>query len=137
MNILAFRIAFPFFAEIGTYPDAMIQGWSDLASNSPLGGWYQTASLAEQQLLVAHIGSLMSQAAANGSVGGVIVSASEGSVSVGYEPPPSRTALGYYLNRSVYGQQLLAMLEIEAAGGQYVGGLPERNAYRKVGGVFW
>jgi hypothetical protein len=47
-----------------------------------------------------------------------------------------KDGLEYYLSGSVYGQMLWAMLNVASAGGVYLGGLPERRAYRKVGGVF-
>lgn len=134
-NPVAFQAAFPQFAST---PDATINGWVSLVTNSPQGDWFgNIAGLTDQQLIVAHIGYLLSKAASgSGAPGGAITSAAQGSVNVSFVPPPVKTGLQYYLSSSPYGQMLWANLCIAAAGGDYVGGLPERRAFRKVGGVF-
>jgi hypothetical protein len=57
-------------------------------------------------------------------------------VSVGLTPPPVKDNWQWWLATSPYGLQLLAMLEARSIGGWFVGGLPERSAFRKVGGIF-
>jgi hypothetical protein len=52
------------------------------------------------------------------------------------QAPPAANAWQYWLNTSPYGMQLLALLQAKGVGGLYVGGLPERDAFRKVYGVF-
>lgn len=134
-DVSAFQAAFPQFA---TTPADTINGWVNLVIHSPQGDWFQNvACLADQQLIVAHVGFMLLLAAAGqGAIGGAITGAAEGSVNVAFAAPPIRTGLQYYLSSSPYGQMLWANLCIAAAGGDYVGGLPERRAFRKVGGTF-
>ncbi|MNJ79317.1 hypothetical protein D3C77_772930 [compost metagenome] len=42
----------------------------------------------------------------------------------------------YWLGMTPYGMQLMALLKVCTGGGLYVGGLPERAAFRSVGGIF-
>lgn len=86
-------------------------------------------------LLTAHLARTMTLLA-SGQSAGVVTAASEGSVSVSMTPPPTKSAWGWWLSTTPYGQQLLALLSLQSAGGFYIGGLPERSAFRKVGGVF-
>ena len=67
---------------------------------------------------------------------GAVQSATEGSVSVSFTAPPSRDGWEYWLSSTPYGVQLWALLSGLMVGGAYIGGLPERKAVRKVGGVF-
>lgn len=134
-DIAAFQTAFPQFA---TTSSDTIQGWVTLVTYSPMGAWFGCeASPTDQQLMVAHIGSLFSNAATGQpGQGGAMVSATEGSVSVSFAAPPIKTGLQYYLSGSPYGQMLWANLCVAAAGGDYIGGLPERRGFRKVSGTF-
>ena len=70
------------------------------------------------------------------SASGVLTSANEGSVSVSFAPPPSRSAWQYWLNQTPYGQQFLALFSSLVLGGFYIGGLPESQAFRKTGGAW-
>ena len=132
---VAFQSAFPAFAST---PTAAITTWANIVDQSPMQSWFESAPLTQQQLIVAHVGYLLANADTIGDSqgGGAVVSATEGSVSASFVAPPVRDGLEFYLSGSVYGQMLWAMLNISAAGGAYIGGLPERSAYRKVGGVF-
>jgi hypothetical protein len=134
-DIPAFQTVFPQFAAT---PTATIQRWVGLVANSPQGDWFgYHASLTDQQLIVAHVGYLLTPAGTGQAVpGGALVSATEGSVSGSFAAPPVKTGLQYYLSGSPYGQMLWANLCIAAAGGDYVGGLPERRGFRKIGGTF-
>lgn len=134
-DIAAFQAAFPAFAST---PDAAIQVWVNIVAESSMGDWFSSAPLTQQQLIVAHVGYLLTNAStlSDSQGGGAVVSASEGSVSASFVAPPVRDGLEYYLSGSAYGQMLWAMLRVSAAGGVNIGGLPERRAYRKVYGTF-
>jgi hypothetical protein len=134
-DTVAFRQAFPAFVAT---PDAAIQVWVSITDQSPMTSWFECAPLTQQQLIVAHVGYLLTNAntVGNSQGGGAVTAATEGSVSASFVAPPVKDGLEYYLSSSVYGQMLWAMLNVQSAGGAYVGGLPERCAYRKVGGVF-
>lgn len=131
----AFQAAFTAFQDA---PTAAIVVWADIVEQSPMASWFACAPLTQQQLIVAHIGYMLTNAnsVGNSQGGGAVVSGTEGSVSASFVAPPVKDGLEYYLSSSTYGQMLWAMLNVSAAGGLYVGGLPERHAYRKVGGVF-
>jgi hypothetical protein len=86
-------------------------------------------------LMVAHLLQLAANAAA-GTPGGQITTATIDKVSVTVAQAPGTDSYRYWLNSTPYGQQLLALLARCAVGGAYVGGLPERAAFRSVGGMF-
>ena len=86
-------------------------------------------------LMVAHLLQLAANIAA-GTPSGQITSASIDKVPVTVAQAPGTDSYRYWLNGTPYGQQLLALLARCSAGGLYVGGLPERAAFRSVGGVF-
>lgn len=86
-------------------------------------------------LMVAHLLQLAANIAA-GTPSGQITSASIDKVSVTVAQAPGTDAYRYWLNGTPYGQQLLALLARCAAGGTFVASLPERAAFRSVGGMF-
>jgi hypothetical protein len=149
-NDANFRALFKAFANTTTYPQATIQLYWTVATdyistndnpcNSLNGASLQLAI----DCMCAHIMTLFTQDANNvaagedpGMAGGIETSASIGSVSVSELPPPVKDGWEYWLNQTQYGKMLLALLQVKAVGGIYVGGLPERVGFRKVGGVFW
>lgn len=85
--------------------------------------------------MTAHLTQLSTMAAA-GQATGVGQSATVGAVSVSMVPPPIKSGFQYWLASTPYGMQLWALLNVKGAGGLYVGGLPEKTAFRKVGGIF-
>lgn len=86
-------------------------------------------------LMTAHIAKLQAIAAA-GNTPGVVSSATEGSVSVSFQPPPVKSALQFWLAQTPYGAQLWALLSVKSAGGLHIGGSLERASFRKAAGVF-
>lgn len=136
-----FRALFSAFANVTTYPDAVLQIRFDTATIYmspdvwPCGMTEARLSYC-LQLLTAHLQAL-SDILAGGGTAGIVIQSKVGDVSVGLASPPYGTdAWRYWLNLTPYGQQLLALLETLGAGGFYVGGLPETAAFRKFGGVF-
>lgn len=67
----------------------------------------------------------------------VVTGATISKVSVSMQPPPAKSAWQFWLSTTPFGLQLWALLNIKAAGGAYVGGLPERTAFKKVAGVYY
>lgn len=133
-DIAAFRAAFPAFADEVIYPDAMITAVSD-AALCFLSEHSCSCDTAAWQLATAHLMFLRTQAA-SGAPGGLVTSASIDKVSVTVTPPPARDGYSYWLSLSPYGLELMALLSRCSAGGIYVGGRPERAAFRSVGGIF-
>lgn len=136
-DVSAFRVAFPAFASETAYPDALIIAQSEIGlcyvnvENSAC----DCATLS-WQLIAAHLLYINAQIAGGSSPQGQVSSASVGSVSVSITPPPTKGGLAYWLGMTPYGLQLLALLKKCSAGGAYIGGKPERAAFRSVGGLF-
>lgn len=85
--------------------------------------------------LTAHMLQLRGAAIAGDATAGPLVSTSVGGVSVTFSAPPARDAWSHWMMATPYGQLAAAMLKACRPGGMYVGGLPERAAFRKVGGL--
>lgn len=142
-----FRAQFPYFKDTTAWPEPFLSSCWDMATEfiSTAECYCRNLKGASLQLaldlMCAHIAYLLGSPAAVGDEdssagGGLITNASIGSVSVGIAAPPIKDGWDYWLNQSPFGQQLLALFSAKAVGGFYVGGLPERLAFRKVGGTF-
>lgn len=144
MDATEFRKMFPAFEGLD---GATIQLWAEVATEFLKSSWalsgkrYEIAS----KLMTAHLihcnyqesdPYLNQTSNSGGNSVGIVASASEGSVSVSFTTPPTKNAWQHWLASSPYGLQLWALLKQLSAGGFYLGGLPERQAVRKVGGVF-
>ena len=132
-DLSAFRTAYPVFDSV---PDASVQA----AATSALcliGQDGCDCDVQQWQLMVAHLLYIQGQVATGNGNAGAVTSATIDKVSVAFAAPPFGTsAYKFWLFKSPYGGQLLAMLDRCSKGGVYVGGLPERSAFRSVGGVF-
>lgn len=150
-NDANFRALFTAFESETTYPEATLQMFWAVASDyictddSPCNMLNGASLQLALDSMCAHICTLFTQDAANVAAGespgqseGIGVSASIDGISVSQLPPPvMNDPWRYWLNQTSYGQQLLALLAVKSVGGFYVGGLPEREGFRKAGGVFW
>lgn len=87
-------------------------------------------------LMVAHLLFLAALNASGQFTPGLLSGAAIDKVSVSFAMPNTATPWSFWLNRSPYGQQFAALLAKCAAPGMYIGGSPERSAFRTVGGVF-
>lgn len=137
----AFRAMFGEFKNVQCYPDALLDGWFTIASAYisvedcacyMLAGPQRVLAL---NLLTAQMGKLYDMGL-KGETPGVMRSASIDKVAVTVEPPPTNSAFEWWLSLTPYGQQLLALLQALTAGGVYIGGLPERDGFRRIGGGF-
>jgi hypothetical protein len=138
LNITTFRQNFSNYSDDTTYPDSL------LLFQYEIGKCYVTdndCTMPETcrehalQLILAHLLYIRDLINSGGNIG-TITSASEGDVSVSLSEPPTSSNWEYWLNASPYGKELLALLSVQSTGGFYVGGLPERRGFRKIGGVF-
>lgn len=139
-NVAAFRTAFPAFSDVAAFPNALLQGnWDSAACIiSTNDGCYSLRGASRERalnLLTAHLTAL-GVIIASGQTPGVMTQATIDKVSITLQAPPVKTEFEWWLTQTPYGQQLLALLQAKAAGGIVVGGLPERLAFRKVGGTF-
>lgn len=141
MNIETFRKMFPVYADDKVFSNEMIEMWLDVANVHLKKGWVLSGKAHEQalMLMLAHLlHGVAKSSSANSDSGqtGFVTSATEGSVSVSFATPTTKDAWEFWLASSPYGLQLWALLLQLGTGGKFIGGLPERSAVRKVGGVF-
>ncbi|QOV06233.1 head-to-tail connector complex protein [Burkholderia phage Maja] len=143
-----FRKMFPEFADPAKYPANVIEVFYETAQLFITGSTSPCAALSGKQLvgalnmLTAHLMSLSKQRTqtalgATNDQGGYTLSATIGEVSVSKMAPPARDGWEFWLAQTPYGQELWALLKMLSVGGFAIGGLPERDGFRKVGGVFW
>ena len=135
MDVGVFRIAFPAFNSVS---NETIEYWADVAGSFLSESWALNGKTFEHaiNLMTAHLLFLNKKIDDGNNATGAVQSATEGSVSVSFTAPPSRDGWEYWLSSTPYGVQLWALLSGLMVGGAYIGGLPERKAVRKVGGVF-
>ncbi|MDR1349679.1 MAG: DUF4054 domain-containing protein [Zoogloeaceae bacterium] len=134
LNLSRLRLLLPEYADADEYPDEYVTAMYDAT-----GDWLKirSASSYPYVLLTAHLLALNDTAKAGETPSGATTSASVDKVSVSLAAPPVKNGWQHWLSLTARGQQLWAWLKVNAAGGWEVGGLPEREAFRKVGGVFW
>lgn len=142
MDIPLFRSRFPHFASSVIWPDPTIEVAAETASCfiDVANSWYRCDKCREliTELMTAHILYLNGSPLQPGSTAvGVVSSATVGTVSVGLTVnTASKGAFSAWLGKTPWGEQLLAMLARISGGPIYVGGSPERRAFRKFGGRF-
>ena len=139
-NDATFRAMFPAYSNAyPNFPTATIQQCWNLATsyitNNTITGWYEGINCQQQtnalNLMTAHILYLNTNTA-NGQPNGVLTAATIDKVSVTVQPPPDPNQWQWWLNQSPYGQQLLALLQITAAGGRFFSaGRPVVTAFRR------
>jgi len=134
-----FRQQYPEFVNPDTYPPAMLNNWFTMASQyiNPNSDAYRSLDVVTLMLnlMVAHLAKSMTMIAA-GQTTAVVTGATEGSVTVSMEPPPTKNAFQWWLSTTPYGAQLRALLFQQGVGGFAVGGSLERSAFRKANGIF-
>jgi len=141
-DVTAFRLLFPAFANPTLFPDVYLTAqWT--AATSYIGAYdgciLNGARLQQAlNLLTAHLLQINVILANSGQTPtlGVLTSATVDKVTVTNMPPPATSGWKYWLATTPYGLQLWALLSLALPGGIYIGGSPERSAFRKVGGRF-
>lgn len=147
-NDATFRAQFPEFTDPVKYPQATFQvyfGMAQLfiqADGNPFAILNGDALQLALNYLTAQLYTLGQNAAATAAnpgadQGGFETSSTIGEISVAKLPPPAKDMWQWWLAQTPYGQALQALLSVLAVGGLYVGGLPEREGFRKIGGVFF
>lgn len=129
----SFRIACPLYANETTYPDAMVEGYWDMAveyvSDKNCGSLRDAGRRLAINLMTGHL-IYLAGLIAKGQVPGLVQSSTVDVVSVSLTPPPLLNQFRWWLSLTPYGQQLLALLQARSAGGFYIGGAPVRGAFR-------
>ena len=131
-----FRAQFPAFSSVTDVSVTMYFNMaSDFISVKNYGLLKDNSRTLALYLLTAHLLQIAGQVIANAAVGTVTI-ATEGSVSVSLLQPTASNEFKFWLNQSVYGQQLLALLSAKSAFGFYVGGSTAQANIRKANGAF-
>lgn len=135
-----FRSQCPFFADPTLYPAAALAQFFGSAGTF-LGaanyGWLRDGDRqAALNYMAAHLAGLNDAITANaGTAPAPLTGATVEKVRVSLQLPPAGNQWRYWLGLTPWGQLLLALLQAKSAGGWSTGGLPERAAFRRVGGV--
>lgn len=132
-NVAAFRVSYPSFANTTAFPDATLQAYFDVGelyiANNNYGWMTPAARALALNLMTAHEAAI-SLLIANGQTPTVTIAAGIDKINVTTMPPPVKSQLSWWLSTTPYGQQLLALLGVYAAGGWGVGGSPTRAGFR-------
>ncbi len=128
-----FIALFPAYANAIMYPELILQQYwnsainyiSDIGNVGTIQGDQRQYAI---NLMTAHL-TYISGLIANGQTPYVANSVTIDKVNVGLTPPPMSNEWQWWLNASPYGQQLLALLQANSAGGFYIGGSPVRSAF--------
>lgn len=138
-DIPAFRLAYPAFANSVTYSDATLTAYWDSAacyiSNEDYGYLNGLCRLKALNLMTAHLAAIATLIASS-KTPGLVQAATIDKISVTLTPPPLANQWQWWLSLTPYGQQLFALLQVQLAGGYYIGGGFEVGAFRKGGGIF-
>lgn len=140
-NDVAFRDQFPQFENTTLFPPAQLESWWNMGTayinidnNYPWNFRTKQLQLAID-LMCAHLAA--SFTLINKGIPSVVVQGStEGTVNISLVPPPVKSAFGFWLATTPYGQMLRALLKTVANVGLYIGGSQENAGFRKAGGVF-
>lgn len=121
---VAFREAFPEFADVVRYPDGMLEFWAGIGERLFIAHRWATVYDYGLQLFVAHNITLAAQNAAAGASGGVpgsvsgpISSKAVGSVSVSYDSASTIEPNAGHWNLTSYGKALIHLARMIGAGG--------------------
>lgn len=138
-DVAAFRAAFPAFANVSSFSDETLQGYWNAAtyqiSDQNYGSLNGAARDRALNCLTAHLTQL-SVLISSGQTVGLVSEASIDKVKVTLTPPPVKGQWQWWLSLTPYGAECLAILSAKGAGGLYVGGSPNRRAFRGFGGVW-
>lgn len=138
-DVTLFRQLFPAFADPILFPDATLQQFWNSAtcyiSDQDYGFLNGDCRLQALNLMTAHLTAL-SVIIAKGQVPYIVQGATIDKVTLSLVPPPVKNEWRWWLFTTPYGQQLYSLLFVTGVGGFYIGGLPERSAFRCVGGIF-
>ena len=138
LDLTTFRTNFPLYSDESTYTDMLLEtqfeiGKCFIADNDCT--FPEKCREYALQLMLSHLLYCRNESN-SGNNSGVIQSATEGDVSVSFAVPNIDDSWTYWFQLSPFGKELLAMLNAQSVGGFYVGGMPERKGFRKVGGSF-
>tara|TARA_R110001606_G_scaffold141321_2_gene280501 strand:- start:27369 stop:27785 length:417 start_codon:yes stop_codon:yes gene_type:complete len=123
-DIAEFRIRYPRFDGISN--DVVLRAFESaemFVSNNT--SYYLNESRLKYVLYImtAHIIQIGVDTASNGGgSAGIVSSTSIDKISVSFEDRLNNTAFQYFLNKTIYGEEILALFSLWSVGGYYVGG---------------
>ena len=136
-----FIALFPAYSNAVKYPQTTIQAFWNSAINyvSNTDGCGNLQGSGRQyaiNLMTAHL-VYISDLIASGTVPYLMESSTIDKITVELTPPPLKNQYQWWLSTSPYGQQLLALLQVNSAGGFYIGGSAPLPAFGYQGGSPW
>ena len=143
LDIPTFRADFLAFTDETAYPDVLLNTQWQFVTCMMSDTIYSICLFDETclenalYLMLAHL-LYMNNKAVKGKQAGYKISATTDKIAVTFQNVPIRTGnyFAIFLNQSIYGQQLLAMIHTAKAGGMYVGGVPNSQAFRGFAGYY-
>lgn len=136
----SFRLMFPVFADDTVYPPALIGMWwstgTGFVSAQDNCGINGDALQSALNMMAAHLLWSSVLIGRGQTTVGVMIGSSIDKISVSFQAPPMLNNWRSWLLTTPYGAMFLALMEAQAAGGFYVGGSPERDAFRNSYGIF-
>lgn len=145
LDVAQFRTDFPFFASTTDYPNSTIEiawkraAFAVLPTDNCLVSDDRLQYLLE--LVTAHYSYIIRQgqidpAFGATATGGVVNSATEGSVSAAFQTPTVKNFWEYQFSQTEWGREFIAIVQTLVLGGFTIGGKPEGAAIRDVYGLF-
>ena len=124
-DVALFRTQFPEFSDAVNYPDSMLQMYWDIAtcyiSDSDYGALSGSCRQFAINCMTAHLTKLGTNTEDNEALN-FVTSATIDKISVSVAQPPNRNQWSWWLSLTPYGQQLQALLSVNAVGGMYLFG---------------
>jgi len=138
IDIALFRAQITAFSDPLVYLDTVIATNWDIAtcyiSVKDYGALRGSCRAYAINLMTAHLMTLNASIDTDTQPIGVVQNASEGTVSIGFTVPTSNSAYQFWLNKTPYGSQLLALLKLKGSVGFYIGGSNITQTYRRPNG---
>lgn len=123
-DIAEFRVKYPIFDSIS---DAVVLRAFESAemfiSNNTSCYLSESRLKYVLYLMTAHMLQIGIDTASNdGGNAGIVSSTSIDKISVSFEARLNKTSFQYFLNKTIYGEEILALFSLWSAGGYYIGG---------------
>jgi|SRR5208337_34891 len=137
-----FRATYLEFSNATIYTDDYLTGYWDIAitymSASNYGYLNGDARFLALNLLTAHLIklTLIVQNSNYNQIPGMVQAATIDRITVTLTSPPVQSQWQWWLSLTQYGQQLLALLQVNSVGGWFLGGSLDRATFRNAGGYF-
>lgn len=139
LDAASFRQIFPAFQSEEAYPYAVLNlFWGNAVGFlGDYDGCFLRGAALQSALnyLTAHLVA-SNDILRRGQTPSIVTGSTVDKIQVQRMAPPVRNAWQWWLATTPYGLALWALLKAQSAGGFYIGGRPERAAFRKVGGRF-